>query len=69
MSFKFLSSLKLDENLYIISFRYRSYGNENFDFLLFTQCYPITSCIVGESSMEKCHFAADREAWTIHGIW
>lgn len=43
--------------------------DDKFDFIMFTQLYPVTSCLEEESSTDKCHFAPDREAWTIHGIW
>lgn len=43
--------------------------DDKFDFIMFTQLYPVTSCLEEKSSTDKCHFAPDREAWTVHGIW
>lgn len=51
----------------------RVWRNQSWDYLLFTQQWPISYCT--EYTEEKkepvteCNFADDRYAWTIHGIW
>lgn len=45
--------------------------NHAFDLLIFTQQWPVTTCIEWmESSKEHtCLLPSPKEIWTIHGVW
>jgi len=45
--------------------------NHHFDFLMFTQIWPITSCLTWEDrrSENTCSIDDSARLWTIHGIW
>jgi len=47
-------------------------GNvENFDFLVFAQVWPVTSCVIWEAqgSGNTCSLPSKTDKWTIHGVW
>ncbi|XP_037087797.1 uncharacterized protein LOC119108322 [Pollicipes pollicipes] len=46
-------------------------GNITWDFLIFTQQWPQTTCIAykGENSQHACEIFSNVTSWTVHGIW
>lgn len=47
--------------------------NDSWDYLLFTQQWPISYCTAfteeKKEPITECNFAENKYAWTIHGIW
>jgi len=45
--------------------------HHDFDFLMFTQIWPITGCLTWEDSgySHKCTIDDTKKDWTIHGLW
>lgn len=46
-------------------------GDSHFDFLMFTQIWPITGCLTWEDSWytHTCTIDDTKTQWTIHGVW
>lgn len=46
-------------------------NNHEFDLLIFTQRWPVTTCLtwMEESHKHTCSLPSPKEIWTIHGIW
>jgi len=43
----------------------------NWDFLIFSQRWPITTCVDWQESKvnHTCNFPTPRNIWTVHGVW
>lgn len=46
-------------------------GNHEFDLLIFTQQWPVTTCLewMESSKSHSCKLPSPKEIWTIHGVW
>lgn len=53
-----------------ITFHVRS-NNHKFDVLIFTQQWPVTTCIEwkDQNPQHSCLLPSPKEMWTIHGVW
>ncbi|XP_037801498.1 ribonuclease Oy-like [Penaeus monodon] len=48
-----------------------SWGNVDWDVIIFTQQWPITSCIhhLAHNPKASCNLFPNMTSWTVHGIW